>query len=277
MDFALPRTVPFVYWSLEIWLLSDLADPFTRMMKRHELRRLPAARAVVVQSQVRRSLIEQDLPVPLTNYVEVPNAPSLPLPATLRRDFYSSRFPIPPDAWVVLHSGFISTSLMSLEIAETMPRWPKDFVLVFHERQKRDPDEPYIQAIRKAGGDRVFLSLDPVPFDEVDHVYAGADIGIVCYQTAELNEATAWASSGKLVYYLRHGLPIIVVMPQCPPILSEWNCGVWASDVAAIGPSLTKIAADYDAYAARARDAYRALFDFGAAFEKLLTMVRTAP
>ena len=244
-------------------------------MKRHELARLHQARAVVVQSAVRRAILEEDLDQPLGNYVEVPNAPAAPMPAQLRQDFYSSRFPIPAGAWVVLHSGFISTSLLSLEIAQSVASWPKDFVLVFHERQSRDPQEPYIRAVQEAGGARTFLSLTPVPFEDVDHVYAGADIGIVCYQTAEINEATAWASSGKLVYYLRHGMPIIIIMPECPPLLREWGCGEWVRDMDKIGAALARIAADYDTYSGKARAAYAALFDFGKAFDRL--MDRIAP
>lgn len=273
MDFSLPRSVPFIYWSLEIWQLADLKDSFSRWMKRRELKRLPEARAVVVQSKIRLAIIEEDLPQPLGNYVEVPNAPAQSAPANLRKDFYRSRFPISQNAKVVLHSGFISMSLMSLEIAQTAPSWPTGFVLVFHERQHRDPDEPYIEAVQRAGSPRTFMSLDPVPFEEVDNVYAGADFGIVCYQTIEANEATAWASSGKLVYYLRHGLPIIVVMPQCPSILSEWRCGEWVANFEEIGPALTVIAADYENYSARARQAYAALFDFHAAFERLMIAV----
>jgi hypothetical protein len=272
MDFALPRKVPFIYWSLEIWRLADLREPFSRCMKRHELKRLPDARAVVAQSAIRRAIIEEDLPRPLENYVEVPNSPVQPLPANMRRDFFTSRFSMPADTWIVLHSGFISTSLMSLEIAQTVPSWPQDFVLVFHERQHREKKEPYIQAVQRAGGERTFMSLDPVPFAEVDNIYAGANIGLVCYQTAEANEATAWASSGKLAYYLRHRMPIIVIMPECPPILSEWQCGIWVKDVSEIGSALTKIAHDYDGYSARAGDAYIALFDFSAAFDRLMEL-----
>lgn len=274
MDCVLPVTTPFIYWSLEIWRLGDLIDPLSRAMKRHELTRLRDAHAVVVQSAVRRTIIEADLDRPLDNYVEVPNAPANPMPKVLQRDFYTSRFPIPGDALVVLHSGFISTSLLSLEIAQSVASWPESFVLIFHERQKRDPREPYIRAVQEAGGARTFLSLSPVPFEDVDNVYAGADIGLVCYQTAEINEATAWASSGKLTYYLRHGMPIVIVMPECPPFLREWGCGEWARDTAGIGQALARIAADYDVYSARARATYAALYDFGQAFDRLMDRVK---
>jgi len=103
-------------------------------------------------------------------------------------------------------------------------------------------------------------------------VYAGADIGIVCYQTVEVNEATAWASSGKLVYYLRHGLPIVVIMPECPPLIADWHCGEWVTDFEDIGPALGTIAANYEEYSKRAALAYSALFDFLSAFDRLMNV-----
>ncbi len=269
MDFVLPRTVPFLYWGLEVTMLGEVRDPFTRWMKLHELKRLNEARAVINQGPVRRALLEQDLGMPIARYVEVPNAPSQPMPEDLADNFFTSRLPIPPDSWIVLHSGFISTSLLSLEIAGTVATWPKDFVLVYHERQLRDPREPYIQAVRDAGGERTFFSLNPVPIADVDRVYAGADIGLVCYETAELNKTLAWASSGKLPYYLRHGMPIIIVTPECPSLISDWQCGVWVVDVSQLSKALATIASDYAGYSQRARKAYKAIYDFSAAFERL--------
>lgn len=272
MSWTVPATTAFVYWSLEIMLLEEVPDPVSGWLKRHELRRLPDAQAIVVQAPERRALFEHNIHLPLDRYVEVPNGPSHPIPANLPTDFFSTKFPIPPQARVVLHAGLISASYLSLEVARTVSAWPQKFVLVFHERQHRDPQEPYIQAAQQAGGARVFLSLNPVPLDQVDTVYASADIGLVCYAPAivEANVTTAWASSGKLVYSLRHGLPIIVVSSVCPSILKDWPCGVWTPNMDDIGPALTKIAANYEAYSACARQAYDVLFDFHAAFDRLM-------
>jgi hypothetical protein len=128
--------------------------------------------------------------------------------------------------------------------------------------------------VQEAGGGRVFMSLDPVPFDQVDKVYAGADIGIVCYQIADQNEQTGWSSSGKLVYYLRHGMPIVIVTAECPSIIRESNCGKWVTDVAHIGEALEEIAEDFDGYSSRARATYNSLFDFGSAFDRLMLTLK---
>ena len=275
MSGTVPAATAFVYWSLEIMPLDEVPDPVSLWLKRHELRRLSGARAIVVQAPERRALFERDIKLPLDQYLEIPNGPPHAVSADLPKNFFSSRFPIPPGARVVLHAGLISSSYLSLEVAHTVPNWPPDFVLVFHERQHRDPREPYLQAVQRAGGERIFLSLDPVSFDKVDEVYAGADIGLVCYAgtAIDANQTTAWASSGKLVYCLRHGLPVVIVSSPCPSILADWPFGVWTPGVDGVGPALAKIAADYDAYAARARQAYAAHFDFSAAFGRLMGIV----
>ncbi len=120
------------------------------------------------------------------------------MPPRLPRDYFSRKFQIPAGARIVLHAGLISPAFLSLEVADAVSSWPPEFVLVFHERQHREPTEPYLQDVQCAGGGRVFLSLDPVPFDAVDMVYAGADVGLISYaQTPfDANVATAWASSG---------------------------------------------------------------------------------
>jgi hypothetical protein len=277
MDWILPRTTPFVYWGLEVTMLDEIHEPFTRWMKRHELKRLNQARAVINQGPVRRALLEKDLKKPITRYVAIPNSPSQPMPDDLRDDYFSSRFSIPENSWIVLHSGFISSSLLSLEIAQTVEFWPEDFTLVFHERQQRDPQEPYIQAVAKAGGDRTFFSLNPVPLADVDRIYAGADIGLVCYEVAELNKTLAWASSGKLPYYLRHGMPVIIVTPDCPSLITEWHCGVWVTDVRQIGDALVAIAGDYARYSMGARQAYETIYDFAKGFQRLLAIIGDGP
>jgi hypothetical protein len=275
MSWTVPAQMPFIYWSLEITPLVEATDLVSRWLKRHELRRLPEAQAIVVQAPERRALFERDIRLPLDRYVEVSNGPSQPVPSGLAENFFHGKFPIPPEAHVVLHAGLISPSYLSLEVAHTVPAWPQEFVLVFHERQHRSPKEPYLQAVQQSGGERVFLSLEPVPFDQVDLVYAGAYIGLVCYSNMSMdtNQTTAWASSGKLVYCLRHGLPIVVVSSAPPPVLTDWLCGVWTPSVDGVGPALAKIAADYEAYTARARQAYDALFDFNAAFDGLMAKV----
>ncbi len=160
----------------------------------------------------------------------------------LPRDFFTRRFNIPSTATIVLCAGMIGPLAHSREIAAASTSWSPNFVLVFHERL-RNPSG-YLQSVQAAGGNRVFLSLDPVPFNAVDVVFAAAHIGIVSYKPVHSNYATTLMSSGKLSYYLRNGLPVVVVTHSPPPFMKEWMCGLWVAEIGEIGQALIEITAD---------------------------------
>ena len=94
---------------------------------------------------------------------------------------------------------------------------------MFHTPFKRLPSDPYLRSLQAAGGNRVFLSLAPVPFDMVDIVYAAARIGLVSFSPVDSNFATTLMSSGKLRYYLRNGLPVVILAACAPPLFV--GCG----------------------------------------------------
>jgi hypothetical protein len=272
MALAAPWHVPFVYWSLEITLLSEARNLASLVLKRLEMLRLPKARAIVVQSWQRADLLAQDVVNVKERVTIVPNGPPEPRQESLPRDFFIKRFDISPTATIVLHAGMIDPIMNSCEIAAASKRWPNNFVLVFHERRKVSPTDPYLRAVQTAGGTRVFLSLDPVPFEMVDVVFAGAKIGLVCYRPINSNFATTLMSSGKLVYYLRNGLPVVLVANRPPEFADRWKCCICVPDVDEIGGALTMIASDYDRFSQQAKECYDDIFDFGRAFDRLMTL-----
>lgn len=268
MTIAVPRKVPFIYWSLEIKLLSELNTLGSILQKRLEMRRLKAARAVVVQSCERAELLVRDSGCAKERFTIVPNSPPGPRPEDLPRDFFTRRFNIPPTATIVLCAGMIGPRVHSREIAAASTSWPPNFVLVFHERLKNPSG--YLRSLQAAGGSRVFLSLDPVPFDFVDVVFSGAHIGIVSYAPVDLNFGTTLMSSGRLSYYLRNGLPVVVVTRSPPPFMKRWMCGLCVADIGEIGQALIEIAANYSRFSEQAKRCYDEIFDFGRAFDRLL-------
>lgn len=276
MDFGVRSPKTFVYWALEIRLLSEADNVVARLLKRHEMRRIPRAAAIATQSQERRALLEEDTDLSSSTVVTISNGPSQVAPEAWPKDFFTRQFDIPSGDLVVLHAGMISPATCSLQIAGAASRWPAGFSLVFHERTKRDPEDAYLAAVRSEGQGRVFLSLSPVAFEKVGMVYAGAHIGIVCYETGEANLAKAWASSGKLPFYLCYGLPIVVVADVEPPVIRRWRCGIWVQSIDDISKALETIAGDYAGFSRRAADAFVAEFDFDAGFERLMNAIANA-
>jgi hypothetical protein len=272
MNWALPRRTPFIYWSLEILLLAEAQRPAFRFLKRLEMRRIPEARAIVVQGRERRELLARDIAFRDELIVIVPNGPPAPPDENLPRDFFYRRFNIAPSTKIVLHAGMIEPVVGSEELAAAAAPWPHNFALIFHSSEKRSPDEPYLRAVQQAGGKRVILSLEPVALEMVDRVYAGAHIGLIFYKPINANYATTWESSGKLVYYLRNGLPVVIVADSPTSKLDEWGCGIWVRDFAGISAAIQTIIADYGRFSANARRCYDENFDFRKAFDRLMTV-----
>jgi len=272
MNWAMPRRIPFIYWSLEILLLAEAHRPAFRVLKRLEIRRVPEARAIVVQGRERRELLAKDIAFRDELVVTVPNGPPEPPDENLPRDYFYRRFNIPPSTKIVIHAGMIEPVVGSEELAAAASSWPGNFVLIFHSSEKRSPDEPYLRAVQEAGGKRVILSLEPVPLEMVDRVYAGAQIGLIFYKPINANYATTWESSGKLVYYLRNGLPVVIVADSPTSKLDEWGCGIWVGDFTGISAAIQTIIADYGRFSANARRCYDENFDFRKAFDRLMAV-----
>jgi glycosyltransferase involved in cell wall biosynthesis len=270
---AKSRKTPVVYWSLEPMLQLEVRGQYDAVLKRHEIAWLPQVRNIVVQSPERGQLLATDIAIQPEKFVIVPNGPAGSGQSSVKRTFFNERFPIAPSATIVLSAGAIQSNVGSLEFAEAARDWDEEFVLVMHERAKRSPEDPFLRQVQEAGGERVVLSLDPVPLDQVDEVYAGAQIGLIYYQPINVNYATGAHASGKLAYYLQYGLPIIVLGAGCPQFILDYGCGIAVERPAQIKEALATIVASYGKFSAQARQCYRDLFDVDSALNRLIDRV----
>ena len=265
MGWPFSKIRPFVYWSLEITPRGEIRDPINKLIKMFELTHINKVSALVTQAEERTALLAHDMSITIPVF-HIPNAPYSDLIAADNGRFFRDRFNIPDDQTIVLHAGQITSAFMSQEIASAAASWPEQYTLIFHERQRRVATEPYVAAVHAAGQGRALLSLEPLPLDSVGRAYAGANVGIVGYDESNANVASAWASSGKLSYYLKYGLPVVLVTPVRPRLLDARRFGLWVRDPAEIGSALDEITANYPTYRRAALESYAALFDFKSAF-----------
>jgi hypothetical protein len=256
----------FVYWSLEAMPYRDIRDPVTRWIRNFELKSLGGATAIVTQAKERLGLLSEDADLDRIPVFFVPNAPYSQTVEPVDSTFFTDRFQLDSSRIVVLHAGMISPDFLSREIAVACREWPAKYALVFHEREKRDMTEAYVASVCGVGAGRAFVSAEPLPLDQVGLVYSGAHVGLVAYADTNANVRTSWASSGKLGYYLKYGLPVVFVCKERPDIFDEYCFGIWVSDASQIGGALEKIMADYSGFSANARRAFGSLFDFKSAF-----------
>jgi glycosyltransferase involved in cell wall biosynthesis len=211
--------------------------------------------------------------------VLVPNAPPGPARRTPSR-YWHERFALPATARVVVHSGSLGDWTGIQAIVDSVSGWPRPWVLVIHTRYDAE-SSTYVDDLRKrADPERVVFSLTPVPRQEYDPLIDGADAGVAFYVPTTgsaftgLNVQTIGLSSGKLAYYVRAGLPVIV--NRAASIAEEVTAsgvGVAVDDASAIGTALERISADYDRFSGNAIRFFSDRLDFPSAFAEVVRRV----
>ena len=212
----------------------------------------------------------------------VPNAP--PGPARRRPSGYwhhAFRRCQPTRGWCV-HSGSLGDWTGIEAIVDSAADWPAPWVLVIHTRYDAE-SSAYVDGLRRrADPRRVWFSLRPVPRQDYDPLIDGAEVGLAFYVPSggssftQRNVQTIGLSSGKLAYYLRAGLPVIVNRAASIAELVEASgCGAGRRRCArASARALDRIASGYAAFsAARVRLLRRSISISAARFGEVVRRV----
>jgi glycosyltransferase involved in cell wall biosynthesis len=129
-----------------------------------------------------------------------------------------------------------------------------------------------IPDLQRINSHNLFLSLNPLPYDQVDRVFNSATIGLVFYKKLDNldsdanNMAQIASASGKLTHFLECGKPVLVSnLPSLVNILDQYPCGIVVEDPSSsieVGQAIAKIMANYETYSFQARECFWNLFDF---------------
>lgn len=266
--------IGFGYWSLELEFLRDLRNPISAGIKILEKHFSRLADFVVVQDQARGHLLAEENNFNEERLVFVPNAPRGASPRQ-SRSYLRDQYGFPENEIILLHAGMLYDQLLSLNVARAAKRLPANYTLVFHSAQRREPTDPYIAALARAGGDRVRLSLDPLPFEKIDDVYCGVQIGLAVYSPEHGQNFSEIASaSGKLGYYLRHGIPIICnAIPSLVQFVTESGCGLAIERLDELPDAAEQVMANYGSLSTRARMWYVERMEFDRNFRPVLEKI----
>jgi hypothetical protein len=279
MAHSLARGKPVGYYSLELLLSAELTTPGEVQLKSHERELSQRAAFVIVQDEDRGRLLAEDNSLPWERLVLVPNAPEGPARRQPSR-YWHTRFGLPHEARVVVHSGSLGDWTGIEAIVDSAADWPLPWVLVIHTRYDAESSRYVDDLRRRADPERVFFSLKPVPRQEYDPLIDGGDVGLAFYVPSadsaftQRNVQTIGLSSGKLAYYVRAGLPVIV--NRAASIAKEVDSraiGVALDDAQGIGAALDRIAGGYDALSANACQFFEERLDFRRAFAEVVRRV----
>ena len=192
----------------------------------------------------------------------------------LRAKFNLSKEHFP---YIILHAGMINDAVFSKMIAHTF-NFIERGALIMHEREKRSFDDPYIKLLQKINNKNLFLSLDPLPYDEIDKVYESATIGLAFYANLDSNFAKISMASGKLSYYLKHGKPVLLSnLKSLSQLVEKYKIGVVIKDLSdqvEIRAAIKLILGSYDFYSENAKSCFQAEFDFNEKIKPILSFMK---
>jgi glycosyltransferase involved in cell wall biosynthesis len=270
---------PVGYYSLELLLSSELTTASEVELKSRERELSQQAAFVIVQDEQRGRLLAEDNALAWDQMVLVPNAPAGPARRVPSR-YWHERFGLPAAARVVVHSGSLGDWTGIDAIVDSVRDWPRLWVLVIHTRYDAESSSYVDELRRRADPERVLFSLTPVPRQEYDPLIDGASVGVGFYLPKAgsaytgLNVQTIGLSSGKLAYYLRAGLPVIVNRAASIALEVEARgVGVAVDGPDEIGAALERISADYERLSANALSFFAERLDFRGAFAEVVRRV----
>lgn len=271
--------VPLVYWSLELLLSYELQNNAQRVLKRKEITLSRKTAFIIIQDKDRARLLAEDNGLSFYNFVFAPNAP-LGSARRRRLNYWHQHFGLPQHRKVVLHAGSLGDWTGISEVVASVPSWPEDWVLVIHTRFDAHQSQEIEKLQRRADSGRVFLSLHPASRKDYDNLVDSANIGIAFYvpvqdsASTQENIRSLGLSSGKIAYYLRSGLPVIVNegTSGCNLIKQE-SCGVIVANAQGIGEAIEQIAGCYEEYSANACRSFDKNMDFTCSFQHIIKRI----
>ncbi len=178
-------------------------------------------------------------------------------------DYLGSRLSISNEKNIILHSGGLGKWFCCKELAESVNKWDKNNVLVFHTSYIVEK-EPYYESMKEYcdNCNNVYFSICPVPNAELDELIASAKIGIALYSISELGyrAENMGLAAGKIGNYLKCGVPVIATKVHSLSYLEDFKCGILVDNVEEINDAIKKIIDNYDVYAENAYKCYRELW-----------------
>jgi hypothetical protein len=260
----------FIFVSLELRMAESQRTGPRAFLIRLAYRK---AACVAIQALDRFEVLNRELRWKHPTVFILPNSPyadaSTSGGATAAGDnYFRGQLGVAAGKRIALQAGMINDITCCRELAKGFSG-SSDWALVLHERQRRSPDEPYLARLRESNRTNLYLSLDPVPYDQVDRVFAAADIGLAFYQPEgpEDENFRLISSSGKLPHYLKFGKPVLVSnLPALADVVREFECGVVVddpSDPDEIAAALQAVLSRYDKLSRNALRCFSERYEFG--------------
>ncbi|MBW4605131.1 MAG: hypothetical protein KME29_37685 [Calothrix sp. FI2-JRJ7] len=179
--------------------------------------------------------------------------------------------------YLVTHAGMICDAVFSKELANVFNQVNSGCALIYHDARQRSLDEPYIQLLKDINSTNLFLSLNPLPYEEVYKIFNAATIGVALYKGIDENFANIAKASGKLSAYLQYGKPVIMSnLKSLVELNTKYEFGKIIQDISCpkeINTALKDILSNYEIYSKNARVCFEQEFMLDTKVEPFLKFI----
>ncbi len=240
---------------------------------------------VIIQDEDRFQTLCQQYGCQHHKVFYLPNSP-MPLKEigseTSQENYFREKFNLSKEEFphIILQAGAIADFVFSQVIVEAFASIDKGCALILNSSSKGREKTSYIKSLRDSNSKNLFLSLDPVPYDEIYKVYSSATIGVAFYQkNLGDNFKKISKASGKIAEYLKYGKPVLVNdLPSLVELVEKYKIGVVIQDPSnsnEIELAIGQILKSYDWYSNNAKLCYDAEFDFTKNVELILSEINS--
>lgn len=200
----------------------------------------------------------------------MPNSPMAHKLSSRNSNYLREKYEIPKNRIIVIYSGSLGVWTGIDRIISATERWDDRFVLILHGRGIPEFMNDLCEYVSHSDG-KIILSTDQLEESEYEEMINSADIGLSWYaDQSDPNVYYIGAGSGKLFYYLKHGLPVITNRyPGLPEIVEDNNAGLCLENENKISNGLNKIVLNYQSYSSNAKKAFE-LYEFSKNFSPFL-------
>ncbi|HLO79808.1 MAG TPA: hypothetical protein VK166_02550 [Chitinophagaceae bacterium] len=215
---------------------------------------------VVIQDEHRRQFLERTLGYSLAHYSYLPNSVKKDDRTCAKGKYFHELFGFENDQKILLSAGMISESVCSLDVSRALGSWTTKLPVkvVFHERIEITENAAYYERVKAMGKGKVFLSLKPLPYQELYKIFSSADIGLAIYSKNHGdNFGIIGSASGKLFQYIKFGMPVIASdLPGLKEIVEAYRLGVVVDSPEQIPSAVELIMGNYEQFSNNARTAF---------------------
>jgi glycosyltransferase involved in cell wall biosynthesis len=131
--------------------------------------------------------------------------------------------------------------------------------------------------LREINSNNLFLSLEPLPYEQIDKIYASATIGLAFYKDWDNNLSQISKASGKLSQYLKHGKPVLVNnLESLSQVVEKYKIGVVIKDplnTLEIEAAIETILNNYAFYSENTKTCFEEEFDFAKKVKPILAFM----